>query len=67
MPLRGTSQVACALVAGAAALAVACAVVVVGGWSAVRVLGGVSGDTFGAVNKVVEIAVYLTLAAAWAD
>jgi adenosylcobinamide-GDP ribazoletransferase len=55
------------LIAGATALAVACAVTVVGGWSALRVLGGVSGDTFGAVNKAVEIAAYLTLAAAWAD
>jgi cobalamin synthase len=33
--------------------------------STLRVLGGVSGDTFGAVNKVVETAAYLTLAAAW--
>jgi adenosylcobinamide-GDP ribazoletransferase len=54
-------------VAGAIALGVACAVTVVGGVSALRVLGGVSGDTFGAVNKLVEIAAYLTLAAAWTD
>jgi adenosylcobinamide-GDP ribazoletransferase len=52
-------------VAGAVAVGVACAVTVVGGLSALRVLGGVSGDTFGAVNKLVEIATYLTLAAAW--
>jgi adenosylcobinamide-GDP ribazoletransferase len=60
-----TALVAGGLVAGTAALTVACAVVVVGGWSALRALGGVSGDTFGAVNKVVEVAVYLTLAVAW--
>jgi adenosylcobinamide-GDP ribazoletransferase len=54
-------------VAGAIAVGVACAVTVVGGISTLRVLGGVSGDTFGAVNKVVEIAAYVTLAAAWTD
>jgi adenosylcobinamide-GDP ribazoletransferase len=54
-------------VAGAIAVGVACAVTFVGGVSALRVLGGVSGDTFGAVNKLVEIAAYLTLAAAWTD
>jgi cobalamin synthase len=53
--------------AGAIAVGVACAVTVVGGMSTLRVLGGVSGDTFGAVNKVVEIAAYVTLAAAWTD
>jgi cobalamin synthase len=29
------------------------------------VLGGVSGDTFGAVAKLVELASYAALAAAW--
>jgi adenosylcobinamide-GDP ribazoletransferase len=37
----------------------------VGGWGALRVLGGVSGDTFGAVNKLVELSTYAALAAAW--
>jgi len=30
-----------------------------------RALGGVTGDTFGAVNKLTELATYLVLAAAW--
>lgn len=51
--------------AGAIALGVACAVTAVGGWAALRVLGGVSGDTFGAVNKLVELSTYAALAAAW--
>jgi adenosylcobinamide-GDP ribazoletransferase len=62
----GTALLA-AGIAGAIALGVACAVTALGSVSAQRVLGGVSGDTFGAVNKLVEIAAYLTLAAAWAD
>ena len=33
--------------------------------TAVRVLGGVSGDTFGAVAKLVELASYAALVAAW--
>jgi adenosylcobinamide-GDP ribazoletransferase len=61
-----TALVAGGFVAGAVAMAVACASTLVGGWVALRVLGGVSGDTFGAVNKVVEIAAYLALASAWA-
>ena len=62
-----TALVAGGVVAGALALGVACAATVAGGWWALRVLGGVSGDTFGAVNKLVEVAAYLTLAAIWAD
>ncbi len=31
-----------------------------------RAFGGVTGDSFGAVNKLVEIATYLALAAVWA-
>jgi adenosylcobinamide-GDP ribazoletransferase len=61
----GTALAAGGLVPGIVALAVACAVTVLGGWASLRVLGGVSGDTFGAVNKLVEIAAYLALAAAW--
>ena len=30
-----------------------------------RVLGGVTGDTFGAVNKLTEVTTYAALAAAW--
>jgi len=54
------------LAAGAAALGAA---VVVGGVAAAlmaRALGGVTGDTFGAVNKLVEVAVYAAVAAVWA-
>jgi adenosylcobinamide-GDP ribazoletransferase len=62
-----TALLAGGLLVGAIALAVACVGTLVGGWVTLRVLGGVSGDTFGAVNKLVEIAAYLALAAAWAD
>jgi adenosylcobinamide-GDP ribazoletransferase len=62
-----TALLAGGVVGGAIAMAVACAGTIGGGWAALRVLGGVSGDTFGAVNKVVEIAAYLALAAAWSD
>jgi cobalamin synthase len=61
-----TALLAGGLLMGAIALAVACIGTLRGGWAALRVLGGVSGDTFGAVNKLVEIAAYLALAAAWA-
>jgi cobalamin synthase len=60
-----TALLAGGLVGGAIALAAAGATTVVGGWVVLRVLGGVSGDTFGAVDKLVEVAVYLALAAAW--
>lgn len=54
---------ACGLGPGALALGVAALVTVLGGaYFRVR-LGGVSGDTFGAVNKVVELAVYAVLGA----
>jgi adenosylcobinamide-GDP ribazoletransferase len=49
--------------AGAAALGVAVAVTAAGGAVAVRSLGGINGDVFGAVNKVVEVAVYGAVAA----
>jgi adenosylcobinamide-GDP ribazoletransferase len=52
--------------AGAAAIGVALAGTTLGAWIAMRALGGVSGDTYGAVNKLVELAVYAALAAMWA-
>jgi adenosylcobinamide-GDP ribazoletransferase len=65
------SAVATALIAGglgpgAIAAASATAVTAIGAAAALRVLGGVSGDTFGAVAKLVELASYAALAAAWA-
>jgi adenosylcobinamide-GDP ribazoletransferase len=51
---------------GAIAFGVACAVTAIGGCAALRVLGGVNGDTFGGVAKLVELAAYAALAAAWA-
>jgi adenosylcobinamide-GDP ribazoletransferase len=51
---------------GAIALAIAVAITALGAVSAVRTLGGVSGDTFGAVAKLVELGSYAALAAAWA-
>ncbi len=48
---------------GALALGVAAAVTFAGGAYFHRHLGGVSGDTFGAVNKVVELSVYAALGA----
>lgn len=50
---------------GALALAVAFATTLIAGGLMVRALGGVTGDTFGAVNKLVEVAVYGALVAAW--
>jgi adenosylcobinamide-GDP ribazoletransferase len=50
---------------GAAALATAIALGALAGWGLARTLGGVTGDTFGAVNKVTEVATYAVLAAAW--
>lgn len=44
-------------------LGVAAGVVAVGAWYLRRVLGGITGDTLGAVNALTETAVYLTLAA----
>lgn len=51
---------------GALTLGVAALVTALGGLYFLRRLGGVSGDTFGAVNKVVELATYATLGAALA-
>jgi adenosylcobinamide-GDP ribazoletransferase len=49
---------------GAIALGVAVIVTAIAGVAAVRVFGGISGDTFGATNKLVELAVYAALAGA---
>ena len=49
---------------GALALAVAATVTAAGGALARRAFGGVTGDAFGAVNKLVELATYAALAAA---
>jgi adenosylcobinamide-GDP ribazoletransferase len=51
---------------GAVAAGVACALTVLGAACARRTLGGVTGDTFGAVAKVVELGSYAALTAAWA-
>lgn len=50
---------------GAVALATAAALTALGGGYFRARLGGVSGDTFGAVNKVVELGVYAALGAAF--
>jgi adenosylcobinamide-GDP ribazoletransferase len=50
--------------AGAVTLALAALVTAAGGLLAIRALGGTSGDVFGAVNKLVELAVYAGVAAA---
>ena len=47
-------------------LAAALATTAVGGIWAVRALGGVTGDAFGATNKLVELTVYAVAAAQWA-
>ena len=61
----GVALLAGGLVAGAIALATAAVLTALGGtYFRVR-LGGVTGDTFGAVNKVVELGTYAALAAAW--
>jgi adenosylcobinamide-GDP ribazoletransferase len=51
--------------AGATALAAASVTTAAGAAVAMRALGGVSGDVFGAVNKLVELTAYLVLAAYW--
>ncbi len=55
--------VALGLGPGLAALAVAVALTLVLAALFARALGGATGDTFGAVNKLVEVAVYVTAAA----
>lgn len=51
--------------AGGAALATAVLLTALGGAYFRRGVGGVSGDTFGAVNKVVELGAYAALVAVW--
>jgi adenosylcobinamide-GDP ribazoletransferase len=53
---------AAVLLGAALALAVAVAITAAAGAIARRALGGVSGDVYGAVNKVVEVGCYLALA-----
>jgi adenosylcobinamide-GDP ribazoletransferase len=48
---------------GAWALGAAAVIAALGALTARRALGGVTGDTFGAVNKVTELAVYGVFAA----
>jgi adenosylcobinamide-GDP ribazoletransferase len=52
-------------VAGAAALGAAMVAGVAFGALAMRIVGGVTGDVHGAATKVVEVAVYVGLVAAW--
>jgi adenosylcobinamide-GDP ribazoletransferase len=60
-----TALVAGGLKPGAIAVGTACLVTALGAAAAFRVLGGVTGDTFGAVAKLVELATYGALAAAF--
>jgi adenosylcobinamide-GDP ribazoletransferase len=50
---------------GLIALAVGAAICALAAVLTLRIFGGVSGDTFGATNKVVEVATYAVLAGAW--
>ena len=59
-----TALLAGGLRPGGIALASACALTALGGYIALRAIGGVTGDTFGAVTKLVELGVYAALAAA---
>jgi adenosylcobinamide-GDP ribazoletransferase len=60
-----TALLAGGLEAGAIAAGVAVALTAAGAAIALRTLGGVTGDTFGAVAKLVELGTYAALAAAW--
>ncbi len=62
----GVALLAGGLVAGAIAVASALVLTGLGGTYFRARLGGVTGDTFGAVNKVVELGTYAALAAVWA-
>ena len=46
-------------VSGLLVFAMSLALAVVGGWYARRLLGGLTGDVYGAVNEVVEVAALL--------
>jgi adenosylcobinamide-GDP ribazoletransferase len=61
-----TALLAGGLEAGAIAAGLACALTAIGAAVALRTLGGVTGDTFGATAKIVELGAYAALAAAWA-
>jgi len=50
---------------GALAAGVAVLLTALGGLVSLRLFGGVSGDTFGATNRVVEVATYAVLVSAW--
>lgn len=50
---------------GAIVLGVAVAVMLATALGLARILGGVTGDSYGAVNKLVELSAYGTLAALW--
>jgi adenosylcobinamide-GDP ribazoletransferase len=71
LALGSVVAVAVALVAGrpgpgAVALGVAAVVAVGAGAGMARVVGGMTGDTYGAVTKLVELAAYAALVAMWA-
>jgi cobalamin synthase len=51
--------------AGAVSLGVAAVVTAGAGAGLARVLGGMTGDTYGAVTKLVELAAYAALVAVW--
>jgi adenosylcobinamide-GDP ribazoletransferase len=50
---------------GAIAIGVAVLITALAGLGSRRVFGGVTGDTFGATNKLVELGTYAALVAAW--
>jgi adenosylcobinamide-GDP ribazoletransferase len=56
---------AAGVVAGLIAFAAAAVLSAIAAVITLRTFGGVSGDTFGATNKVVEVATYAVLVAAW--
>lgn len=61
----GVVGVAAGPIDGGIMLAVAIAVTLGAGLALARVLGGVTGDSYGAVNKLVELSAYGTAAALW--
>jgi adenosylcobinamide-GDP ribazoletransferase len=62
----GVVLATCGIAAGTTALVVAVLTAVVATTVAVQALGGVNGDVYGAVNKLVELATYAVLGAWWA-
>lgn len=59
------AMLAAGLVPGALALGLAVLVTAGAGAGVYQALGGVTGDTYGATSKLVEVATYLALAAVW--